>query len=318
MGLAFNSVEQLNPPFVLVDERVLTLPQTDELSVSNHHLTFVYCLEGSCRMRFSKGDWFAFKPGDIVISPPDSHRDLMRHERAATSLYALRILLDIGSIREPSKESQPETDFRNFVEHHSLAPIHCPDGIDARINQFIAQLRSEAEKREIGYRHAVQSCATQIVLQTIRSSIQILLADGSKQKRSRSLSLVERCREYISSSYQECGLKLGTIAWHLGVSEEYLARLFKKLTGQTVFEYLRQQRLEEAKRLLIGSKSTIAQIASQCGFASASYFTRSFQKEIGLTPSDYRTNRVGKLAPLQSNPLVWTENKLASGYAKKR
>ena len=56
-------------------------------------------------------------------------------------------------------------------------------------------------------------------------------------------------------------------------------------------EYVAGLRVEQAKQLLRETNLKINQIASQCGFRSASYFIVVFRKQTGLSPSEYRNRK---------------------------
>ena len=78
------------------------------------------------------------------------------------------------------------------------------------------------------------------------------------------------------------------IADEMGYSVSYLAREFKKQTGQTMQQYLRQRRIELAKLALLSSNDSIQNICHHLGFSSQSYFTAEFRKAVGMTPTEYR------------------------------
>lgn len=73
-----------------------------------------------------------------------------------------------------------------------------------------------------------------------------------------------------------------------GVSRATLYNQFSAETGQTPARYHRQQRLDEARRMLRESNATVAAIAKACGFSSPSSFMRCFRNETGETPTEYR------------------------------
>jgi AraC-like DNA-binding protein len=60
--------------------------------------------------------------------------------------------------------------------------------------------------------------------------------------------------------------------------------------------YLNRYRIQQAKKLLETGKRTITQVALESGFSSQSYFSRMFQKEVGITPKAYQQ---GERTPLK-------------------
>lgn len=99
--------------------------------------------------------------------------------------------------------------------------------------------------------------------------------------------IVERIRRMLADG-DTAGMSAAGMAETLHISRYYMAHLFRRVTGITFTEYRNAQRLTRAKRLLIGSDTTVADIAAECGFASASYFTQLFVRSEGITPVEYR------------------------------
>lgn len=86
---------------------------------------------------------------------------------------------------------------------------------------------------------------------------------------------------------------LASLAAEIGVSAAHLTRLCRQHLGMTAKEVM-QQRLEiAARRLLLFSEQTSAQIAAALGFADASYFTRFFRRRTGVTPVRFREGARG-------------------------
>lgn len=83
---------------------------------------------------------------------------------------------------------------------------------------------------------------------------------------------------------------IGDLADRLGVSQEYLTRIFRKHVGLPPGKYLNQLKIEYAKLLLRQGEHTIAFVADACGFANGNYFARVFRNMVGLSPAQYMKN----------------------------
>lgn len=73
----------------------------------------------------------------------------------------------------------------------------------------------------------------------------------------------------------------------MGMSEKHLNRICKECLNKTTTEVISDRVILEAKRLLILSESSIAEVAEQLGYYDNSYFTRLFKKRTGQTPAAF-------------------------------
>lgn len=83
-------------------------------------------------------------------------------------------------------------------------------------------------------------------------------------------------------------LSLSVLAEKQGISSGYLASIFKKETGKTVSEYVRDRRIDRAVHLLNTTGLQIQTIAMHCGIMDVQYFSKIFKRQVGLTPKEYR------------------------------
>ncbi len=97
----------------------------------------------------------------------------------------------------------------------------------------------------------------------------------------------KRALDYIYNHLHE-PIQILDVAESVGLNVTYLSKLFKKETGQNLAAFIRQQKINEAKNLLIYTRASCAEIAQYLAFASSSHFTQNFKKETGITPIQYR------------------------------
>ncbi|WEP00998.1 helix-turn-helix domain-containing protein (plasmid) [Streptomyces sp. FXJ1.172] len=83
-------------------------------------------------------------------------------------------------------------------------------------------------------------------------------------------------------------LSLDELARSAMVSKYYFLRVFTRVTGVTPGRFLCAVRLQEAKRLLLNTSLTVADISVQVGYSSTGSFTRRFTEWVGLSPTQYR------------------------------
>ncbi len=90
-------------------------------------------------------------------------------------------------------------------------------------------------------------------------------------------------REQASST-----LHAEDVADHVHMSRSYFSQCFKKLTGSTFNEYLRQERISAAERLLCETNQSIAWVAHAVGYNDSKYFSQLFYEQTRLLPSEFR------------------------------
>lgn len=73
------------------------------------------------------------------------------------------------------------------------------------------------------------------------------------------------------------------------ISKYHLCRTFKEHIGVTIGEFIKSRRLSIAKQLLAETELSVTQIAHHCCFTDASFFSKTFYKEIGMTPTVFRS-----------------------------
>ncbi|PEB40282.1 AraC family transcriptional regulator [Bacillus pseudomycoides] len=95
------------------------------------------------------------------------------------------------------------------------------------------------------------------------------------------------CQNYILKNiYQEISLK--QLAHITNKNSMYLSTLFKKEVGMTLSEYIQQEKVEEAKKLLTLTNYSLLDISTWLNFNNQSYFTKIFKKYTEVTPKQYR------------------------------
>ncbi|MBJ8326135.1 response regulator [Streptococcus pacificus] len=94
--------------------------------------------------------------------------------------------------------------------------------------------------------------------------------------------------QLIQDQLSDVNLSLKTLANQLSFSPNYLSVLIKKDLGMSFQDYLIQERLKKAKRLLLTTHLKIYEIAEQVGFEDMNYFSQRFKQVVGVTPSQFK------------------------------
>ncbi len=107
----------------------------------------------------------------------------------------------------------------------------------------------------------------------------------------RSGSIIETAKEYICSNYSK-DISLDDVSKAVNISPYYFSKIFKEETGENFIEYLTGIRMHKAKELLDTTEYSIKEICSMVGYSDPNYFSRSFKKNVGVTPTEFKEGRI--------------------------
>ncbi|MNE36792.1 HTH-type transcriptional regulator YesS [compost metagenome] len=110
-------------------------------------------------------------------------------------------------------------------------------------------------------------------------------------KNTRAAKIAQSAKAYIEQCYPDPELQLEQVAQHVFINASYLRAVFKKEFGMTLSDYITQYRMKKAKELLGRGGQRLADIAESVGYNDASYFSKSFKKFYGYSPSEYEKNK---------------------------
>lgn len=276
MGLLVFRLNRLPAPFLRVEETVFEVPANRPLKMSNRGIRVIFIQGGAAQIRLEDRPAVPLQAGDaLVLSKPVAYSYIPANVGKSSRLHALALSLR----QEPERTSLGRQVLSRFPTSTVCSGIQ-----NAAMLHYIHLLRSEAEESEASPL-AVSALASLLVILVLRGKKN--LAPPARVARSATY-LIEQTREYIHKNYPD-SLTLAQIAWRMELSEEYLSRLFKRVTGQTVFEYVREIRLSTAKRLLIDTNHSVTRIARMAGFSSPQVFCRVFRQATSQTAAAYRS-----------------------------
>lgn len=98
---------------------------------------------------------------------------------------------------------------------------------------------------------------------------------------------VRRLMDYVEGNLDQ-SISLDDLAKLADLSTFHFARVFKRATGISPYQYVRDRRLERGRALLTDTDMGIAELALACGFANQSHFTAAFSRAMGISPARFR------------------------------
>lgn len=124
------------------------------------------------------------------------------------------------------------------------------------------------------------------IIRIVKEFSQPILASftpGAEPMRKEIISVIT----YIDNHYHE-ELSVEILASVVFLTPDYLSRLFKKATGKSISQYIRQYRMEKARDALLHTHKKVIEIGIQSGYPNYSYFCQSFREYYGSSPEKYR------------------------------
>jgi len=94
--------------------------------------------------------------------------------------------------------------------------------------------------------------------------------------------------QYIGEHFCESGMSLGLLASEFDLSEAYISRIIKRVTGMSYTEYLEKLRMKKAEELLFTTQNGVGEIASALGYENQNTFFKAFKRFFGISPGAYR------------------------------
>lgn len=249
----------------------------DKMARPHSHTCYelYYLLHGE-RVYFMNGNVYVARKGDVMLVMPG---DL--HSTSSSQVEEFeRVLLHF------STDFLSEEDSRILREPPFLesALIHLPLKEQAELERLLLGMLTECQEHQHFYESFVRQLLTEFLIRVHRTA---LGAEDMPQPRHPMHQKVSEISAYIHEHYRE-PLTLEELSRLFFISPAYLSRVFLKLTGFHLSEYIRVVRVREAQNMLRNSREKIQQIAEQVGFEHVSHFNKTFKSITGSSPLHYR------------------------------
>ena len=262
----------------------LTARREVHQEVSDGH-EFVFPSGGAMQVSTHEG-LKHLSPGQILLvgrgvlkeeSPVDPERPITMNWCYTNHSYAL-----VGQLRwEPKTGWQPRSRWR-------LELLGRTD-----VESIAAAVLSEVTRRSLGWQDASNSLLrylSWILIRRIRfGSLRQLEAGESPTVSTdpEAWRTVQAAVDYCNQNFRR-PFSLAEIARAVGYSPSYLSRLFSRHLGRSLFRCVRDLRIREAKRLLRSTATRMKEISHALGYSDPAQFSRSFKRETGASPAEYR------------------------------
>ncbi len=233
-------------------------------SLPHYHqaLEIYFMKKGECNYLIGNR-FYRVKPGDIILIPEG-----IIHSTNYGGMAHTRIVLNC------SEEYIPSFVYSRLLTMDSL---YRNGSLKKKFDFLFSQIEEE-------YMHADQISNEMLKCYTSEILLLMLRNKNEADTRKESSTLIPQTLKYIQHNYMN-DVKLSSVAKQLSVSVEHLSRSFKKETGMGFSEYLTLYRLQKAEFMLRSCPNKpISEVAYNCGFNDANYFSYKFKEAYGFSP----------------------------------
>jgi two-component system, response regulator YesN len=167
------------------------------------------------------------------------------------------------------------------------------------VNHFFEYIESEYEVNKSGVERYLLYEELNLLqsLEEIREWLEQFIDQSTEFLKENHVSYNEKLiidlKSFINTNYKE-PIVLDDLGKLFHKNPAYLCSLFSKAVGNTIFEYITNVRLNNAKKLLRSSNLKVSEICKQVGYENQKYFNQVFKKNIGTTPGFYRSQHILK------------------------
>lgn len=241
-----------------------------------------------------EGRQYQLQEGDAVLIPPHALHSQYTERQTCRFFY---IHFDVKMTSAAEKEAVSVSNYPNPwgeaffslptpVRHTIVIPEFCHTG-SVRAEIFTLFERSLLERNQLRSNRllmiSLNLCQTLLLVSRAASrSLPPDHMDGHEQNKT-----IQEALRYINTHYTQ-RLNIEALSDRLGISQQYLNRLFKQWVGMSPVRYINRLRVEEAKQQMRNSDRNISEIAYDIGFENIYYFSRVFKQYEGMPPTGYR------------------------------
>lgn len=265
--------------------------ETIQFYAKSHTKTFAinHCEEGRIECKFTSGEYLYMGPGDMSLGWHISSN--YQHENYfPTKLFkGVVLLVDV-------EKAQPILDTlvtETRIDLTQLANRFCEQsefGMMMEETESVRQIFSSLYKVPDQIKgHYFKLKVIEIFL--LLSIISTTNHEKRSSYRKQQVDIVKAVNEYISTQFMK-RITIDSLSDQFDIPTSTLKRCFKGVYGTTIHHYLKECRINAAKRLLQESDQSILEIANTVGYENGSKFTSAFKEATGVTPSAYRKVKI--------------------------
>lgn len=251
----------------------------------HREIEFFYCLEGEVLFQINQ-EFIHIKAGEVLFI--DSEEVHTGHAVANTGCTFTAIVCDAKLLDSAMLDAIQTQYITPFHEQRKTFPRHFTTALKWQ-KQFISYIKEiilAEQQKQVGYELLIKA-NLMLMLQLIYANHATINRSSNKNSLNIQTERLKVIISYIYEHYQR-QISIGELAQLIPMSEGHFCRFFKKMTRQTVTEFINSYRVKQAAILLRETDMKISSIAHEVGFEHISYFIKLFKIHHNISPSNYR------------------------------
>ena len=166
--------------------------------------------------------------------------------------------------------------------------VYCVfEGEERQKFEFLLDMIQDEFKWKRAHGHTCQKNLVGLIVANVVRKHDTQRLGGEMRSGGKNEKMFKKAMSYILMNFTK-NPSLSEISEHLGYSSCYFSRHFHELSGMPYKEYIRKLRLNHAKRLLISGDMSVAEVATNSGYATLQVFLSDFKRVFGETPTAFR------------------------------
>ncbi len=251
--------------------------------------TLISMIAGKKRMHLRNDHSFDFLPGESLIMAPSELMYIDFPEATHdTPTQCLALEINDGFIEDTVQwlnEFQPKVDDGEWTWTQDYFRLCNSDAVQDCLNRLIQVLVNQQYGRQL---RAANTTFELIAALLQTHARHLLLTDTDLlSTRNRLAFVIRYIRKNLTQQHS-----IDELAKKAYLSRAQFFRAFKQELGETPVQFILRERVEMAKRLLRYKKCSITEACYQCGFSSLNYFSRTFRKYAGVSPTQWQAQQL--------------------------
>ena len=265
--------------------------QSTYLEQAHHHIEYeiFYIDKGSVEFGLEESVTVVHE-GDVIFMHPGTNHYVKKIEDTEYHYYAMVFDSSVlGNQGEPVRNTLDSIRVSRFIK--------LPDAVLMKLRDATIFVKEET----FGHELFVKSVLYDIISCVLLTNQYVEISDNLRTEKGHTVNAIDVTLNYIRDHYRE-NISLDDVLKITSYSKSHFIRLFKKNMGMNLTDYINKYRIEKSCLELIYTSKNVTEIATENGFNTVQYFSKTFKTYMKCTPKQYQRN--GKNIIIPSNTTV--------------